>query len=765
MSDKETDSPISAYSAEEEIAGSHGQESEHTDDEQHRDDVSGDEVGEEESDEEDQVRSRRRVVAHSHEENADEDDDDVPADNDNENDSHYEDRGDQDEDEDEEEDRAEPVQAYFPRSEAPNSVDMNDALAKARAIAAKLGSIQKLPIPAHQQPLGRQPEQESESKPATTADAADAVGSGHRAAEDERNADYSAAQARQRRMYDRGRSRSPGNGESSRRRSSRGRRHSRSPSQSRSRSRSRARDPGASLRGGEGRRESRRGRFDMDQNAMSPQPQQPSGHGAAGGGVPMLEFQVPMSLVGLIIGRQGANLRAIEQRHGVRVQLSQNFDRRDPERKVTVEGPLQAAEAARQDILDFVDRHNSTQQSGMRGSQQPPQSMSPPMSAGASAYGQEQPPSPAGMTTIMVPNAKVGLIIGRGGESIRDIQTASGARVQVQPDNGRGAPERPIQLIGLPDQIEHARARIMEIVNSDRSSTRDGPGGFQQQRAEFGQGSQQMGGMGQQQQQPPPFGSRSGSFGMGGQDRFGSGEMQIPSEAVGIIIGRGGESIKMLQQSSGARIQIIQGADRSAPFKPVTISGDYAACMRARRMIEEKISGMQDRQGGGGSGGAPGYAGGRHSQYGSGAPAMGGYDQQQRGPMGGQGGYGAGAYGQQQQPGGSSGYGGAGGAGGYGAVDASYYGGQQQQQPQQQMNSAGSAQYGGSASGYYGSGGYQQQQQQAAAGGEQAVQWTNQQTAEYYAQYASTSPEYAQYAEYYRKLAEKDPHGIVPSGN
>ncbi|KAJ1895321.1 hypothetical protein LPJ66_004657 [Kickxella alabastrina] len=273
------------------------------------------------------------------------------------------------------------------------------------------------------------------------------------------------------------------------------------------------------------------------------------------------------------------------------------------------------------DILDFVEAHKfklqeqgqdqgQDQGQGMGHGQAPRQPMSPP---GAYSAG---PASPSGMTTIMVPSSKVGLIIGRGGESIRDIQQSSGARVQVQPDNGRGAPERPIQLIGLPEQIEYARVRIMEIVNSERPVGIGGggnvvtPGGYQQ-RQEYAPQNQAQGfaaprhaqqqsyGMPppqQQQQQQDRYGGAAGPMASAMQSMAPPAhveEMQIPAEAVGIVIGRGGESIKLLQQTSGARIQIIQGQDRSAPFKPVTISGDHAACMRARRMIEEKVDSLQ----------------------------------------------------------------------------------------------------------------------------------------------------------------------------
>ncbi|KAI9476980.1 hypothetical protein BX667DRAFT_468913 [Coemansia mojavensis] len=311
---------------------------------------------------------------------------------------------------------------------------------------------------------------------------------------------------------------------------------------------------------------------------------------------PLLSFPVPSQLSGLIIGRNGNHLRSLEQRHGVRIQFD-NADRRSAERQITIEGPVDSAESARRDILDFVAKQDAPKPA------------------------KQAMPAPSGDSSVMVPNGKVGLVIGRGGESIRDIQYSSGANVQVQPDNGQR--DREIRLIGTPEQIEHARMRIMEIVSAEEPHRNPAGHSRAQQFVE---------------------------------------EFQIPADSVAIVIGRGGETIKFLQQSSGCRIQVLQGPQFSGPFRTVTISGEQQACLQARRMVEEKIDSAQP------------------------------YD---------------------------------------------------------------AAQYGSYS-------GYQQQQQQQPA---EQTQWTNQQAADYYSQYAASNPEYAQYADYYRKLAEKDPNGIVPSGN
>ncbi|KAJ2157276.1 hypothetical protein GGF46_004622 [Coemansia sp. RSA 552] len=317
---------------------------------------------------------------------------------------------------------AEPVVSHDvaeAQASAAGKVDMNGALAKARAIAAKLGSMQQPQAPA-------------------AAAAPPAVADGDVPDDEE---------------YIRGR-------------------RSASPEVRRKRGRSGSRERG---------RESRPRRQQQQQY-----------QGDGGSHVPRLEFPVPSSLSGLIIGRGGSNLRGIEQRHGVRVQfVDPHADRRNPQRQVMIEGPVPNAEGARQDILDFVARHNE-EADGMGPSGGPG-----PVAGGG---GRDDPGT---MVTIMVPSSKVGLIIGRGGESIKDIQFSSGASVQVQPDDGSAMPERPIHLRGAPEQIDRARERIMDIDRGYGGDRRPPAGQFSGSNGmplgrydQAPQGHQQRGGQG-----------------------------------------------------------------------------------------------------------------------------------------------------------------------------------------------------------------------------------------------------------------------------
>jgi far upstream element-binding protein len=123
-------------------------------------------------------------------------------------------------------------------------------------------------------------------------------------------------------------------------------------------------------------------------------------------------------------------------------------------------------------------------------------------------------------TQIFVPDRTVGLIIGRGGETIRDIQDKSGCHVNIVGEAKSQNGQRPVNLIGSAQASEYARRLIMEIVESDTNGGPPGP----PVRA------------------PPP--QQQQHYGGGGDGGGGAGPritetIKVPIDAVGMIIGKG----------------------------------------------------------------------------------------------------------------------------------------------------------------------------------------------------------------------------------
>lgn len=65
-----------------------------------------------------------------------------------------------------------------------------------------------------------------------------------------------------------------------------------------------------------------------------------------------------------------------------------------------------------------------------------------------------------------MPRAAVGVVIGKGGDMIKKIQSETGARVQFQQGRDDGPGDRRCLLTGKPEQVEEARQRIEELIDS-----------------------------------------------------------------------------------------------------------------------------------------------------------------------------------------------------------------------------------------------------------------------------------------------------------
>lgn len=82
-----------------------------------------------------------------------------------------------------------------------------------------------------------------------------------------------------------------------------------------------------------------------------------------------------------------------------------------------------------------------------------------------------------GPRQISVPSSLVGMIIGRGGETIRRLSVESGAQIEVARDQAEAWPapqERHIYLRGSPECVERAYGMIAAFVR-EKAASRDRP--------------------------------------------------------------------------------------------------------------------------------------------------------------------------------------------------------------------------------------------------------------------------------------------------
>ncbi|KAL2073572.1 hypothetical protein VTL71DRAFT_10898 [Oculimacula yallundae] len=293
-------------------------------------------------------------------------------------------------------------------------------------------------------------------------------------------------------------------------------------------------------------------------------------------------LQIESNLVGLIIGRQGENLRRVEGETGCKVQFITGSDETGPYRECKITGSRANRAKAKAEINRIID--DSGMAANARAAAE--RAREAPPVRGSS----HQPALRDGEDTmqIMVPDRTVGLIIGRGGETIRDLQERSGCHVNIVGEQKSVNGLRPVNLIGSREAAAHAKDLIMEIVESDSKTNNE-------KQAAPARNTGRDAGQG---------GGYNGGAPSGGGDTSND-SIYVPSEAVGMIIGKGGETIKDIQSTTGCKIN-VSAKQAGETDREIGLVGSRDAIAAAKRAIEDKVEAVaakSGRNGGGGGGG------------------------------------------------------------------------------------------------------------------------------------------------------------------
>ncbi|XP_075381134.1 tudor and KH domain-containing protein isoform X1 [Mycteria americana] len=141
---------------------------------------------------------------------------------------------------------------------------------------------------------------------------------------------------------------------------------------------------------------------------------------------------------------------------------------------------------------------------------------------------------------MRVPRAAVKSIIGRKGATIKKLSQETGARIDVE---GEDEGEETVLLIsGSPTQVCRAKAAVHQIVTESAPVSE---------------------------------------------------QLCVPQRAVGRIIGRGGETVRGICRSSGAKVLCEREADAGlAPIRVIQLSGTRQEVAAAKKLIMEKL--MED---------------------------------------------------------------------------------------------------------------------------------------------------------------------------
>ncbi|CAI5445009.1 unnamed protein product [Caenorhabditis angaria] len=240
-----------------------------------------------------------------------------------------------------------------------------------------------------------------------------------------------------------------------------------------------------------------------------------------------IEMMIPAERCGWVIGRAGDNIKLLQEQSGCRmniVQASQSITGQPKPLRITgTPDAVETAKALVNNILTNTNMMNTI-------------SNSRPTShyaSGDQAKGE-----------VIVPRDSAGLIIGKGGDVIRRLAQETGTKIQFKPDENPDSAERCAVIMGTREQIYAATERITEIVNR--------------------------------------------SLGGGGtnQEKF---YMHVPADKCGLVIGKGGETIKQINAESYAHCELARDKETKNDERVFEIRGNPQQIHHAQHLIRIKV--------------------------------------------------------------------------------------------------------------------------------------------------------------------------------
>ncbi|GAX12059.1 hypothetical protein FisN_8Lh161 [Fistulifera solaris] len=314
--------------------------------------------------------------------------------------------------------------------------------------------------------------------------------------------------------------------------------------------------------------------------------------------------EIPALYVGKVIGKGGEMIRDLQARSAARIDVDQNVPAGMP-RGITYRGTRATVDFAKY-LVAMLQQENVTEN--------------------------DLPLGQASRRFLVIPASAVGKIIGRGGEMIRELQTKSQAKIQIDHSGSTGLPpdkkqvsitgseqavvkgEEMINFLVANPLMEGLQSIAMLVEEKARSGTQWGSGppymglpnhGINMQPdsgAAYGHQAFSAGGYGPSTTHLPPMPSPYGnpvppvqpayggsipSYGGpgGGQEVT---IMYVQKQYMGRIIGKKGVTINDLQRRSSCDIQVNQNVPHGQDCE-ITIRGTPQGIESARQMIREII--------------------------------------------------------------------------------------------------------------------------------------------------------------------------------
>jgi len=246
-------------------------------------------------------------------------------------------------------------------------------------------------------------------------------------------------------------------------------------------------------------------------------------YAASGGPTKTEKLSIPTANAGSVIGKGGATIRDIKMQSGCTISIN-DPDTTDPNsRVVTVTGTDQGIQTALYLIRQRVDAE-AAMQGGFPG--------------GASGSNVE---------TLTIPASAAGSVIGKGGHVISSVKMQSGCSIAIADPAPESPNERVVTVTGSATGIQTAMYMIRQLV---ATATPLAGGVAQDSKTQT---------------------------------------LTIPTACGGLVIGKGGSSIRDIQAQSGCNVSIADPAETKPTERVVTVTGSSLAVQMAVILIRQKV--------------------------------------------------------------------------------------------------------------------------------------------------------------------------------
>ncbi|XP_020848878.1 insulin-like growth factor 2 mRNA-binding protein 3 isoform X1 [Phascolarctos cinereus] len=290
------------------------------------------------------------------------------------------------------------------------------------------------------------------------------------------------------------------------------------------------------------------------------------------------------NFVGRLIGKEGRNLKKIEQDTDTKITISplQELTLYNPERTITVKGSIETCGKAEEEIMKKIRESYESDLSAMNVSSEilelqahllpglnlnalglfpasttgipSPSTLGVPSAATATnylAYGQQ-----VEMETVhlFIPAMSVGAIIGKMGQHIKQLSRFAGASIKIAPPETPDAKERMVVITGPPEAQFKAQGRIYGKLKEENF------------------------------------------FGPKEEVKL-EAHIKVPSYAAGRVIGKGGKTVNELQNLTSAEVVVPRDQIPDENDEVIVkITGHFYACQLAQRKIQEILAQVKRQQ-------------------------------------------------------------------------------------------------------------------------------------------------------------------------